>query len=130
VEQDKPTGVLAYHEQKPVGWCAIAPRADYEALGRSRILSPVDDQQVWSVSCFFIARGYRRHGLSTKLLGAAVDYACSRAAKIVEGYPVEPRDNRMPDVFAWTGLASAFRAAGFQEAARRSSTRPVMRKSI
>src|SRR5512146_2128211 len=35
-------GVLAYADGKPVGWCAIAPRQDYSALERSRILRPVE----------------------------------------------------------------------------------------
>ncbi|HEV2130002.1 MAG TPA: hypothetical protein VGR27_02810 [Longimicrobiaceae bacterium] len=43
------------------------------------------------------------------------------------GVSVEPRKDRMPDVFAWTGLASTFRKAGFVEVARRAETRPVMR---
>ena len=48
-------------------------------------------------------------------------------ARIVEGYPVEPRRGSMPDAFAWTGTASAFRRAGFVEVLRRSATRPIMR---
>ena len=130
VESGKPAGVLAYHGGQPVGWCAVAPRLDFPALGRSRILRPVDDQPVWSVTCFFIARGYRRKGLATKLLGAAVNYAHEQGAKIIEGYPTDPRTNSIPDVFAWTGLAAAFRKAGFQEVARRSLTRPLMRVSV
>ena len=35
--------------------------------------------------------------------------------------------DKMPDAFAWTGLASAFIKAGFKECARRSETRPIMR---
>jgi len=58
---------------------------------------------------------------------AAAGHACSRGAAIVEGYPVEPRTDAMPDAFAWTGLVSAFRKAGFREVARRSATRPIMR---
>lgn len=130
VESRRPVGVIAYHRGQPVGWCAIAPREDYPALGRSRILRPVDDQPVWSVSCFFIARGYRRRGLSAELLGAAVDCGRERGAKIVEGYPIEPSKHSAPDVFAWTGIASAFRNAGFQEVARRSPGRPLMRKNV
>jgi hypothetical protein len=50
--------------------------------------------------------------------------------KVVEAYPVEPKSNDMPAAFAWTGLASAYRAAGFSEVARRSETRPIMRYRI
>ena len=35
-------GILAYIGKEPVGWCAVAPREDYIALERSRVLKPVD----------------------------------------------------------------------------------------
>jgi GNAT superfamily N-acetyltransferase len=123
-------GLLAYDGKKPVGWCSVAPREQFSALGRSKILRPVDEQAVWSVVCFYIAKPYRRRGVTVLLLGAAADYARSQGAGILEGYPVEPREGKTPDVFAYTGLASAFRGAGFEEVARRSATRPIMRQML
>jgi GNAT superfamily N-acetyltransferase len=120
-------GVLAYSGGKPVGWCAVAPRGVYQRLENSRILAPVDDQPVWSVTCFFVDRPFRRAGITAPLLKAAVAHAAKCGAKTVEGYPVEPKKDPMPDVFAWTGMASAFRKAGFREVARRSAGRPIMR---
>jgi GNAT superfamily N-acetyltransferase len=130
ISSGAPTGVLAYAGREPVGWCAIAPRDAYPVLDRSRVLARVDDQPVWSVTCFYIARAWRRSGLTEKLLAAAIDYARKHGAKMVEGYPIEPRSRSMPDVFAWTGFVSAFRRAGFKEVARRSATRPVMRREM
>ena len=127
VESGKVPGVLAYADGVPVGWCAVAPRAAYSTLERSRVLAPIDDHPVWSVPCFFVARPFRRRGLTVELLRAAVDFARRKGAKIIEGYPVEAREGKMPDVFAYTGLPSAFRKAGFVEVLRRSPTRPVMR---
>jgi GNAT superfamily N-acetyltransferase len=127
VASGAPTGVLAYLEKQPVGWCAIAPRTHYPVLERSRILSPIDDQPVWSVTCFFIARPHRQSGLTAALLRAAVEYAVKKGAKVVEGYPTDPRGGSMPEAFAWTGFASAFRKAGFKEVTRRSAGRPIMR---
>jgi GNAT superfamily N-acetyltransferase len=123
-------GILAYAEGRPVGWCSIGPREIYPRLERSRILQRVDDQPVWSVVCFFVARPYRRKGLTVGLLEAAVEYARKKGAKIVEGYPVEPKKIQAPDVFLYHGLASAFRQAGFKEVARRSQTRPLMRRHL
>jgi GNAT superfamily N-acetyltransferase len=120
-------GVLAYAGGEPIGWCAVAPRADYSALERSRVLAPVDDSPVWSITCLYIARAYRRRGVSVRLLEAATQFAQQRGARIVEGYPVEPYSDQMPAAFAWTGLVSAFRQAGFREVLRRSKTRPIMR---
>ena len=122
-----PTGVLAYLGKEPVGWCAVAPREDFIRLEKSRVLKPVDDQPVWSLTCFFVAKTQRRSGLTVSLLRGAVEYACKRGAKIVEGYPQDPKSGDTPDAFAWTGFASAFKKAGFAEVARRSKTRPIMR---
>jgi len=122
-----PPGIIAYAGGEPVGWCAAAPRDSYPVLDRSRVLKRIDDEPVWSVVCFFIAKHFRRRGLTVELLRAAVRHAARRGARIVEGYPVEPRKGAMPDAFAYTGLAAAFRRAGFTEAARRSETRPIMR---
>jgi len=134
VDKGQTAGVLAYlktsDSETPVGWCSVAPRQDFSALERSRILKRVDDQPVWSVVCFFVARKHRRQGLTIGLLRAAVDYAAQNGAKVVEGYPVEPKKDKVADAFVYTGLASAFIEAGFVEVTRRSETRPIMRFMI
>ncbi len=130
VRAGRPAGLLAYHRDLPVGWCAVAPRESYPTLERSRILKRIDGEPVWSVTCLFIARPYRRRGVSVGLLRAAAEHVARRGGRVVEGYPVEPRGALMPDVFAWTGTAAAFRAAGFKECARRSETRPIMRRVV
>ena len=127
VDSGEVPGLLAYHAGKAVGWVSVEPRPAFPALGRSRILKPVDERPVWSVVCFFVARGYRRKGVTVALLKAAVEYARQQGAEILEGYPVEPKDAKAPDPFVYTGLASAFLQAGFEEALRRSETRPIMR---
>ena len=123
-------GVLAYSGDEPVGWCAVAPREVYPALGRSRILAPVDERPVWSISCLFVTRSLRRSGVSVALIRAAVVHAAAHGARVVEAYPVEPYSPTMPAAFAWTGTVSAFRKAGFTEVLRRSRTRPIMRVEV
>jgi GNAT superfamily N-acetyltransferase len=123
-------GILAYSQQQPVAWCSVGPRENFPALERSRILKKIDDQPVWSITCFFVEKSRRKKGLSVQILKAAVDYAAKQGGRIVEGYPVEPIKEKTADAFVWTGLASAFEKAGFVECARRSETRPIMRYHI
>jgi len=131
VDSREVPGILAYDSTKAIGWCAIAPRSSYPALSRSRILQPVDDRPCWSVACLFVDRACRKMGVSTQLLCAAVTYAKSQGAKLVEGYPVEPKSSEdIPPMFAWTGIPRAFDRAGFHEVARRSPTRPIMRLEL
>ncbi len=120
-------GILAYHKKEPVGWCSVGPRTDFVRLETSRIFKPVDDREVWSITCLFIEKSYRRRGVSGQLLKAAAEFAAKKGAAIIEGYPFEPKQDKMPDPFVWTGLASAYLEQGFVEVARRSPTRPIMR---
>ena len=123
-------GVLAYVNGGPVGWCSLGPRQAYSRLERARMLRPIDAEPVWSVVCFFVARAHRREGVSVALLEGAAAFARRCGARILEGYPVEPRESAMPDAFAWTGTATTFRAAGFTEVRRVSPTRPIMRRLL
>lgn len=126
VEAGQCPGVLGYLDGRAVAWCAVAPRADTPGLERSRVLRPVDAQAVWSITCLFVERKHRRQGISIAIIRAAAEHAFARGARIVEAYPVEPGKS-YPDAFVWTGLASAYRQAGFKEVARRSSARPIVR---
>ena len=123
-------GLLAYADGNTVGWVSVGPRRDFARLQRSRVTKPVDDVPVWAITCFVIHRHFRRKGVATALLRAAVDHARDHGAPAIEGYPVEPRKDEMPDIYAWMGLASMFEAAGFIEIARRSETRPLFRKVL
>ena len=130
VEKGDRPGVLGYAQGRPVAWCAVAPREDYPVLSRSRVLKPVDDTPVWSISCLFVLKPYRRRGISARMIEAAAGFAARRGARVVEGYPIRPTMKKTPDPFIWLGTPSAFRKAGFHEVARRSENRPIMRREV
>lgn len=127
VASGTPPGVLAYDGTTPVGWCAVGPRSAFPRLERSKNLAPVDDLPVWSIVCFFVAKAHRRLGVSEALLKGAIDLARKNGAPVLEGYPVVPQEDEMPDAFAWTGIVSTFHKLGFREVARRSVNRPIVR---
>ena len=120
-------GILGFVDNIPAAWCAIAPRQEYIRLANSKILKPVDGEAVWSVSCFFIKKQYRRNHFSVPLLKAAVEFAFLNGAGHVEGYPIDTSRGPVADTFAWTGILSTYKNAGFIEVERRSETRPIMR---
>lgn len=130
VQSGEVPGIMAYSADKPVAWCAVAPREEYIRLQNSRVLSPIDDQPVWAITCLFISKPFRRKGISTILLKGVIDYCRQKGVKIIEAYPVIPYSDSIPDAFAWTGILSSFEKAGFQEAGRRSKSRPIMRYYI
>jgi GNAT superfamily N-acetyltransferase len=118
-----PVGVLGYVDGEPVGWCSIAPRETYCSLERYRQLPRIDDAQVWSVVCFFVSSKLRGKGLTLGLLKAAVKYARSHGATVIEGYPVAPG----PRLYTYMGSPSIFAAAGFRDVTPRGQARRVFR---
>lgn len=128
-------GLIAYLEGAPVGWVAVGPRDGYLRLAHSRVTAPVDDRPTWSVVCFVVSRRARGSGLAAALLEAATGYAREHGADLIEGYPVEIGDQRVPSPNLYMGKSSMFEALGFEVADRRQATpntvvRLVMRKEL
>ena len=131
VDQGPPPGLLAYRGGAPVGWCAVAPRESYPRILRSRSIGPLEDAPAcWAVVCFYVVRGERRGGVAAALLEAAVDFAGGHGATSVEGYPKDTGGARKGANELFVGSMAMFQEAGFEEAARNSPQRPVMRRAV
>jgi len=118
IESGAATGVLAFAAKEAVGWLSIAPRRDFVYFDTARTIPSAVDDNTWSVTCFFVRRGWRRQGVSTALLAAGVNLARRKRARLVEGYPLVPKsEGTQVDAFIWTGLPPLFEAAGFERAA-------------
>ena len=124
-----PPGLLAYAGAECVGWCALAPRSEYPVLRRSRNLAPVDDIPVWSFTCFFIKRGWRRKGVTSALIAAAVEAARAAGAPALEAYPWDPKGEKSSGT-VFTGLAATVERRGGREGARRAPQRPILRLAL
>ncbi|MCA1736165.1 MAG: GNAT family N-acetyltransferase [Actinobacteria bacterium] len=127
VDHGEEPALLAFEGNEPIGWIAVAPRSEYPRLDRSPKLRPVDDQPVWSITCFYIDRHHRKQGVAKELLLAAVDYAASNGAQVIEAYPIDTSRLSSPtSASLYTGTLAMFEEAGFREVARRGG-RPIVR---
>lgn len=129
VDRGTVPGLIGYEDGVPVAWVSLAPREEYDRLRRSPIMKPVDDRPVWSIVCFFVVPEARDRGLSKRMLRAAVAYARSHGARLLEAYPVDKAERSHPDSMFF-GAKSMYDGAGFKEIARRKATRPVLRKTL
>jgi ribosomal protein S18 acetylase RimI-like enzyme len=126
VDSGKPPGLIGYRGKRPVGWVSVGPREDYAKLQRSPVMKPVDDQPVWSITCFVVPSEYRGQGVARALLRGAVAYAKKCGATLVEAYPVD-KPSRASDDTMWFGAKSMHDKAGFREVVRGKPKRPVVR---
>lgn len=125
MESGRVPGILAYAGGKAVGWCSVSPRTELGRLERSRTLKRIDEQPVWSIICFFVARPFRRQGLLVALIEAAVEHVRSQGGKVVEAYPLRRTGGSAMEKFM--GLTPAFLAAGFEEVAQVSKSQSIVR---
>jgi len=129
VRQGPPPGLLAFDGDRAVGWCQLTPREDLPWLDRTRFFVHIDEEPVWSISCFYIRRNYRGRGVMPALIKAALIAAKRANAPALEAYPVDvEHPESSSNVF--TGTASAFRRAGFKTVAERQESRPIMRHDL
>ena len=127
VKRGPPPGLLAFHGPVPVGWCQLTPRDSLPWLDRTWRLKRVDDLPLWSISCFYIRKGYRKRGITSALIAAAVDRAKRAGALAIEAYPL---DASVTPSASGTGFVSTFARAGFQVVCRRTLARPIMRYDL
>jgi GNAT superfamily N-acetyltransferase len=133
-ESDTTSGLVAYLDGEPVGWCAVEPRTAYPGLLRNARV-PWDgraedktDEGIWAVTCFVTRAGFRRRGISRALARAAVEFARGRGARAIEGYPMLT-DAGQGFILGelYVGSSGIFADAGFAEVSRPTTRRVVMR---
>jgi GNAT superfamily N-acetyltransferase len=130
-EAETTSGLVAYLDAEPVGWCAVEPRTEYEGLVRnSRVpwegrAEDKTDDSVWAVTCLFARAGFRKRGISRALACAAVDFARERGARAIEAYPMRTKNVIIEELHV--GTQATFAGAGFTGVSRPTLRRLVMR---
>jgi len=127
VEQGPPPGLLAFDGSSAVGWCQLTPRDAVPWLDRLWQIKRVDDTPVWSISCLYVRKRYRRRGVTSHLIAAALKAARCANAPALEAYPF---DADVSPSASGSGYASTFVRAGFKTIARRMPARPIMRHDL
>jgi GNAT superfamily N-acetyltransferase len=125
------SGLVAFLDGEPAGWCAVEPRPAYPRMAKSMRVpwdgrsEDKDDENVWAVTCFVTRAGFRKRGITHALARAAVEDARERRARALEGYPITTKDVILSELHV--GTIGAFQASGFTEVGRPTPRRAVMR---
>ena len=129
VKRGPPPGLLAFDGEAPVGWCLLAPRNSLKWLDSRPSIRRIAGDRVWSIPCFFVHRQYRKRGVTSALIAAAVTAAKRAGGSSLECYPIEA-DAPGASGNLFTGVASTFARAGFKTIGRRGSRSPIMRRLL
>jgi GNAT superfamily N-acetyltransferase len=110
IQSGKVTALLAFVDGKPVGWCNYGETTQLAGLAQRFGLEAADHAGVGSVACFVIAAPYRKHGVASKLLAAAIDRLRASGLRAVEAYPSHTEDSAQGN---YRGPLEMYVRAGF-----------------
>jgi GNAT superfamily N-acetyltransferase len=127
VKGGPPPGLLAFDGDFPVGWCQLTPRSALPWLDSRSRFKRIDDAAVWAISCFYVRIGYRKRGVTSALIAAAIKVAKRAKAPQLEAYPLDA--TKTPSA-SGTGYVSTFARAGFKIVDCHLPPRPIMRRTL
>jgi GNAT superfamily N-acetyltransferase len=111
LEAGETTGLLAYADGKPVGWCHYGRTTRLAGVMKHYELEPSSQARVGSIACFVISAPYRGHGVATALLEAACDRLAASGLEWVEAYPRKEQKSPQSN---YRGPLAMYLAAGFR----------------
>ena len=146
VEKGRSHGVLVYVEGEPVGWCQYGPKEELPRFENSRNyqgLAPEGGtKRLWRISCFVVDKKYRRRGVASAALEAALESIREKGGGLVEAFPIPNwADLRRSEIrrrghapsfgnVSTHGTVSMFEKQGFKVVAPYGSINVLMRRTI
>ena len=131
-------GILVYADGEPVGWCQYGPREELPRIDNSRkygeLVPEPGAEKLWRITCFAVLKSYRKRGVASAALKAALEAIKRSGGGLVEGYPINRWETRAFGNESTAGTASMFEKAGFKPVCDFGSTRfsshVLMRRTV
>jgi ribosomal protein S18 acetylase RimI-like enzyme len=137
VEEGRAHGILVYAKGEAVGWCQFGPRRELPRIDHRRKyrgLAPDGDEMLWRITCFVVETAYRRRGIASAALKAALEAIQRSGGGLVEAYPLKSWFSRAFGNESTPGVLAMFEKQGFKVVApfgtTRFSTRVLGRKRM
>ncbi len=138
LERGSAHGILVYAKGEPVGWCQYGPQEELPRIDNSRKYRGVapegSKQRLWRIPCFAVLKQYRKRGVASAALKAALEAIRKKGGGLVEAYPITHCETRAFGNESTHGTAPMFEKAGFKTVApfgsTRFSTHVLMRRTV
>jgi len=130
VQEGRAHAALVMEGDEAVAWAQYGPpeelpniyhRKEYEEAG-----DPAPD---FRITCMFVDKRHRRHGVTGIALRGAVDLIGQAGGGVVEGYPHDTSDGRKVSVL-YDGTRALYERAGFRYVRPKGLRNCVMRREV
>ena len=139
VERGEAHAALVVHEgedgEEAVAWAEFGPPEELPRIHhRKQYLADLEeageDEPDYRITCIFVDRRYRGHGLVTVALEGALDLIAQAGGGVVEGYPHIPGERRLSSSFLYNGTRAVYERAGFDFVRPKGMKNTVMRRTV
>ena len=128
-------GIIVYAKGEPVGRCQYGSREELPRVHNTRSyrnLAPRDNlEKFWRITCFVVDKNYRKSGVASTALKAALENIRDKGGGLVEAIPVSKTDQGPG--YMYTGRVSMPEKVGFKTVAPFATGRTatvLMRRTI
>ena len=130
VENGSSHGILVYSKGEPVGWCQYGSKEELPRIDNDRSYRRLDPEgnirRLWRITCFVVDKKYRKRGVASAALKAALEAIGNKGGGLVEAYPII----RWGAYREYLGTVSMFKKEGFKIVAPFGKNNVVMRRTI
>jgi ribosomal protein S18 acetylase RimI-like enzyme len=131
VEEDKAHAALVFDGDQAIGWCQFGspielPNITHRREVEARDVEPAD----FRITCFFVDRDHRRHGVASAALAGALDLIAEAGGGVVEAYPYDIQEKKVSSSFLYNGTRGLFEQAGFEYLGPKGKNHCVMRARV
>jgi GNAT superfamily N-acetyltransferase len=131
VEQGVAHAALLVDGDEAVAWAEYGTPAELPNIHhRKQYDAEADLVPDHRVTCIFVDKRYRRHGLAEAALRAALDQIAQDGGGIVEGYPHVPGEKKMSSSFLYNGTRAMYERCGFEFVRPKGLKNTVMRRTV
>jgi GNAT superfamily N-acetyltransferase len=134
IEKGCSHGILVYENDVPIGWCQYGRKEELPRIDNNRnyrrLALEDGGKTLWRITCFVVDKKYRRRGVGSLALRAALEAIKKKGGGLVEAYPVANWAGKSFGNMSTHGTVSMFQKAGFRRVGPYGNTNVVMRRSI
>jgi GNAT superfamily N-acetyltransferase len=114
VKDGRAHAALVFDGDLAVAWCQYGvPEELRNIKHRKAYEAGADGVPDYRITCFFVDRNYRRHGVAAVALRGALDLIADEGGGGVEAYPQDTGGKKISASFLYSATRSLFEQAGF-----------------
>ena len=117
--------------EEAIAWAEYGTPAELPDIHHSKqYLQEQDLEPDYRITCIFVDKRFRQHGLVTVALEGALALIAQAGGGVVEGYPHIPGERRLSSSFLYNGTKAVYERAGFDFIRAKGQKNTVMRRRV